>query len=67
MQVMQLADIPSYTTGGTIHIIINNMIGFTTDPRASRTSYHCTNVGKGVEAPNLHVNRDDLQAVMFAC
>jgi 2-oxoglutarate dehydrogenase E1 component len=48
-EVMQLADIPSYTTGGTIHVVINNMIGFTTDPRASRSSYHCTNVAKGVE------------------
>ena len=66
-EVMQLADIPSYTTGGTIHVIINNMIGFTTDPRASRSSYHCTNVAKGVEAPILHVNGDDIEAVMFVC
>lgn len=64
---MQLADIPSYTTGGTIHVIINNMIGFTTDPRASRTSYHCTNVAKGVEAPIFHVNGDDVEAVLFVC
>jgi len=66
-EVMQLSEIPSYTTGGTIHVVINNMIGFTTDPRASRSSYHCTNVAKGVEAPILHANGDDIEAVMHVC
>jgi len=66
-EVMELSDLPSYTIGGTVHIVINNMIGFTTDPRASRSSYHCTNVAKGIEAPIFHVNGDDPEAVVHVC
>jgi len=66
-EVMELSEIPAYTTGGTVHIVINNMIGFTTDPRASRSSYHCTNVAKGIEAPIFHVNGDDIEAVIHVC
>ena len=43
----QLSDLPDYTVGGCIHIVLNNQIGFTTDPRLARSSYHCTNVAKG--------------------
>ncbi|KAJ1475458.1 thiamine diphosphate-binding protein, partial [Baffinella frigidus] len=60
---MEISDLPSYSIGGTV---VNNMIGFTTDPRASRSSYHCTNVAKGIEAPIFHVIGDDgIEAPIF--
>mmetsp|Transcript_16139 Transcript_16139/g.51791 ORF Transcript_16139/g.51791 Transcript_16139/m.51791 type:complete len:1080 (-) Transcript_16139:650-3889(-) len=65
-ECMQLADLPEYSTGGTVHIVLNNNIGFTTDPRAARSSYHCTNVAKVNDAPIIHVNADDVDAVLFA-
>eukprot|EP00040_Diaphanoeca_grandis_P011699 m.60001 g.60001 ORF g.60001 m.60001 type:complete len:1002 (-) comp22788_c0_seq1:200-3205(-) len=58
-----LADLPAYTTGGTIHIVVNNQIGFTTDPRESRSSPYCTDIAKFVDAPIFHVNGDDVEAV----
>mmetsp|Transcript_144341 Transcript_144341/g.269088 ORF Transcript_144341/g.269088 Transcript_144341/m.269088 type:complete len:1081 (-) Transcript_144341:64-3306(-) len=64
---MQLADLPAYTTGGSIHIVVNNLVGFTTDPRCARSSFHCTNVAKVNDAPIIHVNADDVDAVRFAC
>eukprot|EP00435_Cladocopium_sp_Y103_P040412 s763_g11.t1 len=64
-ECLQLSDLPAYTTGGTVHFVINNMVGFTTDPRAARSSYHCTNVAKVNDAPILHVNADDVDAVLF--
>ena len=60
-----LTDLPAYTTGGTIHIIVNNQIGFTTDPRFSRSTPYCSDVAKTVSAPILHVNADDTEAVVF--
>ncbi|KAG4079658.1 hypothetical protein HA402_010438 [Bradysia odoriphaga] len=61
---MHLSDLPDYTTKGTIHVIVNNQIGFTTDPRYSRSSRYCTDVAKVVNAPILHVNADDPEAVI---
>ena len=58
-----MSDLDNYTTHGTIHIVANNQIGFTTDPRFSRSSDHCTDVAKVVGAPILHVNADDPDAV----
>jgi len=66
-EVLELSNMKEYSVGGTIHIIINNQIGFTTDPRAGRTAYHCTDVAKGVGAPIFHVNGDDVDAVVTVC
>ena len=66
-EVMQLQDLPDYTTGGTVHIVVNNQIGFTTVPRRARSSPHPSDVAKGYGAPIFHVNGDDPEAVVRAC
>ncbi|XP_019894314.2 2-oxoglutarate dehydrogenase-like, mitochondrial [Musca domestica] len=62
---IHLSDLPSYTNHGTIHIVINNQVGFTTDPRFHRSSPFCTDVARVVNAPILHVNADDPEAAVF--
>ena len=63
-EVMQMERLKGYTTHGTVHVVINNQIGFTTNPSDSRSTTYCTDIAKGFQAPVLHVNSDDTEAVV---
>ena len=65
-EVLEFCDLAGYRTGGTIHLIINNQIGFTTSPVAARTGPYCTDVSMSNHDPILHVNGDDPEAVVAA-
>ncbi|MBT3244392.1 MAG: 2-oxoglutarate dehydrogenase E1 component [Bacteroidetes bacterium] len=64
-ELIQMATLPAYRTGGTIHLVINNQVGFTTNYLEGRSSTYCTDIAKVTKAPVFHVNGDDVEALIY--
>jgi 2-oxoglutarate dehydrogenase E1 component len=63
-EIMQMSELPAFRTGGTIHFVVNNQLGFTTNYLDGRSSVYCTDVAKVIQSPIFHVNGDDIEAVV---
>jgi 2-oxoglutarate dehydrogenase E1 component len=65
-ETLNLSDLPGYTTGGTLHVITNNQVGYTTDPSQGRSTFYSSDIAKGYDMPIVHVNADDPAAALSA-
>lgn len=65
-ETLQMSNLPEFTVGGSLHLVVNNQIGFTTTPESGRSSRHCTDIFKMIEAPIIHVNAQNISSVVRA-